>query len=304
MERSSRAGLRSTLTVVLAIVGTMLSVTVGVATNIATNLIPNGWGWARDPVIIWTGVGALSVVAALVAALHVHLGAKPESTPQDRMPMPAGEIQERYTGRAVVERAVRLVPREGFDPDGRLGLPSRAYVFIGDYDEQRHRTLRQILSNLWIGDAFEQIENSNVAWLALIFEVGELNPRKLDLLPATWKATFRILSDPKRAARFVATDEELIRLGRPPRDYYSDDQNWWYGRCATAGRRWTGRGPLIEEVLGISWACFSGTGITNTGPRRSSGIPSRVFFVKNLPLSSVTYRVQELGVPDDDIVLE
>jgi hypothetical protein len=220
---------------------------------------------------------------------------------QYRMAMPASEIQQRYVSRAVVERAVRLVPRQNFDPNGLLGLPSRAYVFVGDYDEQHHRTLRQILSNLWIGDAFERVDNSNVAWLALIFEVGELNRRKLDLLPATWKAAFRILSDPKRAGRFVATDEELARLGCPPRDYYSGDQNSWYSNCTTNERRWTALGvELVEDVMGISWNCFSGMGITD----RSAGIPSRIFFVRNLPLSSITYQVLDLGVPDDDSVLD
>lgn len=221
---------------------------------------------------------------------------------QYRMAMPASEIRQRHTSRAVPERAVRLVPQQTFNSNGLLGVPSRAYVFVGDYDEQRHRTLRQILSNLWIGDAFERVDNSNIAWLALTFEVGELNRRKLDLLPATWKAAFRILSDPKRAARFVATDEELARLGRPPRNYYSDDQNSWYSSCTTDERRWTAHGELVEDVLGISWTCFTGTGITEQ-PAQSAGIPSRVFFVRNLSLSSITYQVQDLGVPDDGTLL-
>jgi hypothetical protein len=218
-----------------------------------------------------------------------------------RLVMPAREIQQRFDDRAAVDRAVRLVSKQRFRRNGLLGRPDLAYVFVGDYDEQRHRTLREILSNLWIGDAFERVDNSNVAWLALVFEVGELNHRKMDLFPATWKAAFRILSDPKRAACFLATDEELARLGRPPRDYYSDDQSFWHSCCTTNERRWTERGaPTIEEMLGISWSCFRGTGITEP----STGVPSRVFFAKNLPMSSITYRVQELGTPDDNAVLE
>jgi hypothetical protein len=226
-----------------------------------------------------------------------------KSALQNRMAMPAKEIQQRYASRNVLEQAVRLVPRHSFNSNGLLGAPSRSYVFVGDYAEQRHRTLRQILSNLWIGDAFERVDNSNVAWLALIFEVGELNRRKLDLLPATWKAAFRILSDPKRAACFEATDEETARLGRPPRDYYSDDQRPWYWSCSKHERRGLPHGPLLEEVLGIHWTCFSGTGITEQQSTQSAGIPSRVFFVKNLSMSSITYQVQDLGVPDDGIVL-
>ncbi|MGX7672021.1 toll/interleukin-1 receptor domain-containing protein [Plantactinospora sp. DSM 117369] len=215
------------------------------------------------------------------------------------------ELLRRYEERTVVERAVRLVPRDGFDPTGQLGLSTRKYVFVGDYEEQRHRTLRQILANLWIGDAFEQVDNSNGPWLALTFDLGELNRRKMDLLPATWKAAFRILSDPSRAGCFEATDEERTLLGRPPRNYYSDDQQAWYSSCTIRERRYTpwGTDYFIREVLGISWLCFTGTGITQ-GTRRSTGLPSRVFFVRNLPLRSIDYQIQDLGVPDDDTVLE
>ncbi|MEQ4299847.1 toll/interleukin-1 receptor domain-containing protein [Plantactinospora sp. B6F1] len=222
-----------------------------------------------------------------------------------RLAMPADELLRRYEERTVVERAVRLVPRDGFDPAGQLGLGTRKYVFVGDHDEQRHRTLRQILANLWIGDAFEQVENSNGPWLALTFELGERNRRRMDLLPATWKAAFRILSDPARAACFAATDEERALLGRPPRNYYSGDQQAWYASCTIRERRYTPWGPdyFIREVLGISWLCFTGTGITQ-GTGQSTGLPSRVFFVRNLPLRGIDYQVQDLGVPDDDIVLD
>jgi hypothetical protein len=225
---------------------------------------------------------------------------------QQRLAMSAAEIQSRYDSRETVYRAVRLVPQEDFDRGGLLGLASRKYVFVGDYAEQQHRTLRQILSNLWIGDAFEKVNNSNAGWLALVFELGELNRRKMDLMPATWKAAFRILSDPGRAACFTATDEELTKLGPPPRDYYDGDQRFWYSRCTIGDRRYTEWGVdyFLKVVLGISWLCFSGTGITKSSfPGNSGGIPSRVFFVRNLPLSDVSYRIENLGTPDDGIVL-
>jgi hypothetical protein len=227
-----------------------------------------------------------------------------KDTLRHRLAMSADEIQQRYVSRTPVGRAVRLVPRDSFDRNGLLGLPERAYVFVGDHAEQRHRTLREILSNLWIGDAFERVENSNVGWLALTFEVGELNRRKLDLMPATWKAAFRILSDPNRAARLEATPEERARLGRPPRDYYSDDQLSWYYACDDRAYAARGSGFLLREVLGIEWLCFDGDGITRRAPGGAHGTPSRVFFVRNLPLSSITYQVQDLGVPDDDLVLD
>lgn len=224
-----------------------------------------------------------------------------KSTLRFRLAMPAAEIERRHADRAPVRRAVRLVPSASFDRHGRLGPPDRAYVFVGDHDEQRHRTLRQILANLWIGDAFDRVENSDVPWTALTFELGDLNQRKLDLLPATWKAAFRILSDPRRAARFTATEEELAHLGRPPRDYYSPDQGFWYGRCTIDERRYAppGGDHFLTDVLGIDWLCFDGSGLT-----ASEQTPSRVFFVRNVPLSAIAHRAQDLGTPDDDIALD
>jgi TIR domain len=227
---------------------------------------------------------------------------------QGLLAMPASEIRRRYESRALVGHAVRLIPQADYDPAGLLGHAVRKYVFVGDYDEQRHRTLRQVLSNLWIGDAFERVENSNVRWLAVIFELGELNRRKLDLMPATWKAAFRILSDPSRAACFSASDEERAKLGRPPRDYYSDDQrDFWYRRLTISERRDTDWGIdyYLVATLGISWLCFSGTGITqNRENENPTCIPSRVFFVRNVPFATINYRLQELGVLDDNIVLQ
>ncbi|GAB2966956.1 toll/interleukin-1 receptor domain-containing protein [Saccharothrix stipae] len=222
-------------------------------------------------------------------------------TLRSRMAMSAAEIRSRHAGRAPVRRAVRLVPSTSLDHRGSLGSPDRAYVFVGDHDEQRHRTLRQVLANLWIGDAFERVENSNVPWTALTFELGDLNRRKLDLLPATWKAAFRIMSDPKRAACFTATKQELADLGRRPRDYCSPDQDLWYERCTTSVHRHAGQGTehFMTRLLGIDWLCFDGSGITT-----SAETPSRVFFVRNVPLSAITYRVQHLGTPDDDIALD
>ena len=218
--------------------------------------------------------------------------------------MPASQIKNRYDNQVLLERAIRLIPREDYRPDGLLGKPERGYVFIGDYEEQRYRTLRQILANLLIGDAFEQVYNSNTEWLALIFDIGELNYRKLDLKPATWKAAFRILSDYKRLGCFEATEEERVKMGRPPRDYYSKDQQYWYERLTIGERRNTQLGVdfYIRSTLGIAWLCFNGRGITY--PHNSPTIPSRIFFIKNVPLAALSYKVQVLGTPEEEIVLE
>jgi hypothetical protein len=213
-------------------------------------------------------------------------------------------IAERLRCRAPLARAVRLIPKSDFDPSGSLGTASREYVFVGDYEEQRHRTLGDVLSNLWIGDAFDAVVNSNVEWVALNFEVGELNRRKLDVLPATWKSAFRILSDPRRAACFAASDVERESLGASPRDYYSDDQLYWYNRLTIDERRYAEEAPdyYLYAKLGIDWLCYLGDGITARGPN-ASGVPSRVFFVRNVPLDTLSFESQDLGHPNEARVL-
>jgi hypothetical protein len=81
--------------------------------------------------------------------------------------------------------------------------------------------------------------------------------------------------------------------------------SFWNSRCRTDERRSAEWGNnLLRDVLSISWLCFSGRGITEAPtPGNSGGIPSRVFFVKNLPLSSISCRIEDLGAPEDDIVL-
>jgi hypothetical protein len=215
--------------------------------------------------------------------------------------MPPAEIVIRHKNRLSIGRALRLLPKAEFDPQGFLGRAERKYVFIGDYDEQRNRTARQILSNLGVGDSFERIDNSNVEWIALTFDIGELNAHKLDLKPATWKAAFRILSDPKRIGCFQASEEEREKLGIRPRDYYSADQMYWYERLTTPERRNTRQSQdyYIQEVLGIRNLCFDGSGITD-----SSSVPSRIFFITNCPVAHISYSMQELGTPDDQIALD
>lgn len=76
--------------------------------------------------------------------------------------MSASEITKRHESKMLVG-VLYDFPEADYDPNDRLGNSERKYVFVGDYDEQRYRTSRQILSNLWIGDAFERVENSNIS---------------------------------------------------------------------------------------------------------------------------------------------
>ncbi len=208
--------------------------------------------------------------------------------------MPSEEIQRRYQDRVLLEKALRLIPRRDFAREGSLGREVRKYVFVGDYEEQRHRTLQEILSNLMVGDAFERIADSYTEWIALTFSVGELNARKLDLKPGTWKSAFRILSHPHKIGCIEATSADRAQMGTRPYDYYSGDQEYWHSRLMMKPREY------LTDLLGIYWGCFNGDGITEAYQRGSvSPVPSRIFFVKNVPVATLTYSHQDMGAPSE-----
>lgn len=225
------------------------------------------------------------------------------------IPMDAAQVSERHAQRSLLRFGIRLVPTSSIKTTGpSLGPTERKYVMIGDYAEQCGRSLRQIQANLWFGDAFDRISTANVEWSALIFEIGETQRKKLDMLPGTWKAVFRILASPRRLAMIKATADEKNQLGPRPHDYYAGDQVYWYNRIMD--RRPSGIGPLkispesvLEDQLGIYDLCFQGAGITELSAADSTAVPSRVFFVKNTPLEALNVREQALGQPNDGVLL-
>ena len=145
------------------------------------------------------------------------------------------------------------------------------------------------------------MQGANIRWTAIIFEIGELNRRKLDLMPGTWKAVFRLLSPRNRLALFRPSKVETAQLGRPPRDYYEGDQRYWYGRVTSGLQKLVQiPGYVLSEQLGLDDLCFDGSGRTN---RRSKGVASRLFLVKNVKLEHLNCRIQELGYVDEGITL-
>jgi hypothetical protein len=221
------------------------------------------------------------------------------------IPMEPAQILERHEKRLLVSHGLRLVPTEPTRQSLFLGPTQRKYVVIGDYAEQCGRSLRQIQENLWFGDAFDRVSNANTAWSAVIFEIGATQRKKLDLLPATWKAVFRILSSRHRLAMIEATEEERKTLGSRPYDYYAGDQDYWYNQIMHHSHwepesEMTSRIEVLKEQLGIYDLCLTGTGITNEG---AIFVASRVFLVKNAPLAELNSRVQDLGHPNDGVLL-
>jgi hypothetical protein len=97
----------------------------------------------------------------------------------------------------------------------------------------------------------------------------------------------------------------MERLGPPPRDYYSEDQLYWYGRLTIGERRYTewGFDYYLAAILGINWLCYMGNGITERIPD-DPGIASRVFFVRNVAVESLQHSIRDLGRPDDDQILD
>jgi hypothetical protein len=152
-----------------------------------------------------------------------------------------------------------------------------------------------VLENLYQGYYLEGVLNATYPWIAITFEVGELYRSPCDLLPATWKAVFRILSDKRRLGLAEASTDDYKALGRPPRDYYSGDQRNWQDKTRQALGGFPGDEHKLNGLFGIRSMCFLGDG---TGPHGH-----RLFFVKNLLLKNLNYTVREMGRLDDGMVL-
>lgn len=251
-------------------------------------------------------LGPILLILSIVFYIPIFAGNKPKelrNQPQPKEPITPSEIRKRYNERRFIERAIRLIPKTDFDENGFLGKRERKYVFVGDYDEQRYRTLQEILDNLWLGNRFDPEPNSNVQWVAIVFPIGLSGDHKYDLMPGTWKAVFRILSDPSRLGYFTADNDEIAQMGpRQPRkrDYILGDQNYWFKRITSKFESSNRMDALLLEYFGISDTCFHGTGITDD---IINYVPSRIFLVKNVQLSYLDYEIQDMGFLRDKKIL-
>ena len=218
-------------------------------------------------------------------------------------PLSRESIKRRYENRAIVRRGLRLVPKDDFDSSAALGTSDRKYVFIGDYEEQRGRTLKQIMNNLWLGDVFDLVDSTKNEWIAIVFDIDEANYRKFDVMPATWKGIFRILSHPSRLNIIRMTDDERNQMGMGVKDYYEGDQNYWLDQLNRHPEIQRDYYKLLEQYFGLRTSSFAGEGITYARGGDSSVIESRIFLVKNHLLSLIEYEKQELGQPSEEKVL-
>jgi hypothetical protein len=217
-----------------------------------------------------------------------------------KSPLDRDEISSRFERRVVPEYCVRLVPSDQLSCSGTLGPAVRKYVGVGDYMEQCGRTLHEILSNLLSGATLDNLIEPDGAFSAVVFEAGSLFRKKLDLLPATWKAVYRILTDHRRL-NVWSPAQYYADLGPPPRDYWDSPPEWSVHLSEELSRNLMSQGypefslaGFLQETFGIR-GCFDGNGRGLNG--------CRVFFVRNLALQDIRHWVVDLGKPAEGNIL-
>lgn len=212
-----------------------------------------------------------------------------------KYPMPPDILAKRLKSKKAPAYCIRIVPKNVFSAEGNLGKSERCYVSVGDYFENCGYSSRQVLANLYQGALLEDFLSSSDPLIAFIFEVGDIYYKQYDLLPGTWKAVFRILSDQKRLAMIDPTSAEINEMRYNPGDYYEGDQQKWETRVRT----FFGDSPhdmiQLRNMFGIVSACFDGTG---TGPNGH-----RIFFMKNIPVARLNCTIMDLGTLDDGNML-
>jgi hypothetical protein len=227
-------------------------------------------------------------------------------------PMPWSAINQRFLRHASPEHGLRLIrtPTSGLPP--ALGPASRPYVMIGDYAELRGRTLKAILEALYIGVHFDEVNAARSSWLAVKVAFGMVNTRAYDLLPATWKAIYRVCSDPKRLGLWQASGEERAEIESGDRDYWTGSQGEWHGRLTRQLDRLIDLGHpevaavahalqrrVTPEALLVAWfgvhGCFSGDG------RGRQGV--RILLQRNLPLAEMECEFIPMGDVQGGLVL-
>ena len=208
-----------------------------------------------------------------------------------RLPIGDSEIKARYEERRQPEFCIRISRTRGLTDSATSGPAERRYVSVADYFEQCGRPLREILENLFVGKFFDELSPDD-EFSALVFEVGQLYEKKLDLLPGTWKAIYRVITDARRLAIAAPRDEFQAEMGRPPRDYWgADDHLVWYDRVRVElqsnGYPKSKDEEFLVNTFGIRSMCFDGSGRSQRG--------SRIFFTKNLKLDQLSWWRVDLG---------
>jgi TIR domain len=211
--------------------------------------------------------------------------------PQNQLPLPSELIRARYDARILPDMCMRIVRTVDLDHSHSLGVSDRKYVFAGDYFEQCGRPLREVLENLYVGMYLDSFIRPNDEFSVVVFETGHLYAKKVDLLPGTWRAVYRIITDPRRLGIFGASQIQEIDGEGSDGNYWNGDQRRWYRRVRSelqdSGFPIHADERFLESTFGIQSMCFQGTGLSASG--------SRVFLSKNIPLAEIQYWRVDLG---------
>lgn len=214
------------------------------------------------------------------------------------LPLSQLELQERFEKRTPPEFCVRLIRSADLAVTQTLGPSIRKYVALGDYFEQCGRPLREIMTNLFVGQYLDTFVEPEDDWSVIVIEAGAIYKKKLDLMPGTWKSVYRLMSGHGRLEYF-STAKYYEDLGDPPRDYWDGNHRVWYDRVReelkTYGYPNAEGEKLLEDVFGILSVCFTGEG--------KGSDSSRIWFSLNLQLTEVEHWVVNLGKPKDGNIL-
>src|SRR6266571_286690 len=101
-----RRGARARRWVVTALAGVtaLWATALAVATNIGAALVPSGWVWARNGIVVWTAVGLLTVCGATLTVLRQRITGHAEGgvDGESRSPMLVKTTVSRMTGGVVI----------------------------------------------------------------------------------------------------------------------------------------------------------------------------------------------------------
>lgn len=258
----------------------------------------------------------LSDVDALVGSIGNALDsaagsaqATPFGLASTNVPMRREAIDQRYRQKTIPEYGVRLLPSLGDEVAEFLGPAERPYVMIADYEESRGRTLKALIDSLFIGAHFDAVNASRMQWTAVIYPIGTVNSRAYDVVPATWKAAYRLCTDPKRLALWEAAPDERSEIEAPDRDYWTGDERLWEQRLINTLNRLIGTEIAFNRYSAKPWrnandaltGLFGMHGCFGGNARGANGL--RIFLQRNMRLSELEYKVVRLGTLQDNRTL-
>jgi hypothetical protein len=225
------------------------------------------------------------------------------------------EIGERVRAGALPTKWIRLVRRARSGLPRQLGGPEAMGAFCGDHEEYKGRFLKDIVRDMF-GRFYQTGDDRE--WLAIKFEIEPNRFSEFRPVPATMEAIHRLCSSVSPYHYGHKQSNEYCRkmfdtlcrnlavatgasAGVPGIDEYDAE---WRGRTVfitdemEEQRRQSGmsRTEFVMNAFGLD-LCFHGSG------RGQSEFAARHFIVRNRPLDTLSFEIQQLGKVDDLVIL-